>query len=81
MYSSLLETSLWLDRHARAYAANEEGAATIDMVILMAASISLSLAVMDRVTNGIENLSTDISNFLSSYEISTSFEDDEEPSR
>ncbi|MFT5159153.1 MAG: hypothetical protein ACI861_001268 [Paracoccaceae bacterium] len=50
------------------------------MVILMAASISLSLAVMDKVTDGVENLSNDISSFLSDYEISTSFDNDPEPS-
>ncbi|MFT5000914.1 MAG: Flp pilus assembly pilin Flp, partial [Planctomycetota bacterium] len=64
----------------RDFAGDEEGASTVEMVILMAASISLSLAVMDKVTDGVENLSNDISSFLSDYEISTSFDNDPEPS-
>jgi Flp pilus assembly pilin Flp len=80
MFGSLLGASLWLDKHARNFAADEEGASTIEMVVLMAASISLSLAVMDKVTNGVENLSNDISSFLSDYEIRTSFDDPVEES-
>lgn len=71
-----LDTSLWLTDRGRAFAKDQEGASTIEMVVLMAASISLTLAVMDKVSNGIENLSNDISDMLSNYEIRTSFDDD-----
>jgi Flp pilus assembly pilin Flp len=79
MYVSILEASLWLDRKSRAFGSDEEGSSTIEMVVLMAASISLTLAVMDRVSSGIENLSNDISDMLSNYEIRTSFDDPPDP--
>ncbi len=75
MYGSLLDTSLWLADRSRGFARDEDGASTIEMVVLMAASIGLSLAVMEKVSSGIENISNDISTFLSDYEIRTSFDD------
>jgi len=75
MYSSVLETAIWLNDHHQRLVADEEGASTVEMVVMMAASISLSIAVMGKVREGIENLSNDISTALSSMEIITSFED------
>ena len=75
MYSSVLETAIWLHDHQQRLVADEEGASTVEMVVMMAASISLSIAVMGKVREGIENLSNDISTALSSMEIITSFED------
>ena len=74
MYNSLLETSLWLKQNTKNFSADEAGSSTVEMVVLMGASITLSLAVMNTVTQGVENLSNDISSFLSDYEIRTSFE-------
>jgi len=78
MYSSVLETAIWLHDHHQRLVADEEGASTVEMVVMMAASISLSIAVMGKVREGIENLSNDISTALSSMEIITSFEDRDE---
>jgi len=53
---------------------DEDGSSTVEMVVMMAASISMGLAMMNSVSTGIENLSNDISTFLSGYEITTSFD-------
>ncbi|GEM_PF-6263189 len=54
---------------------DEEGSATVEMVVMMSAGITLAIATMNMVSSGVENLSTDISDFLSDIEISTSFAD------
>jgi Flp pilus assembly pilin Flp len=60
--------------HLRAFVDDESGAATIDWVVLTAASVGLGIAVMDKVTNGVENLANDIAAQLSATSISTSFD-------
>ncbi len=57
---------------------DEEGAATIEMVVLMAASVGAGIATMDVVSAGVENLANDISDVLSNIEITTSFDPPEE---
>lgn len=58
----------------RLFRDDEDGAATIDWVVLTAASVGLGIAVMDKVTNGVENLANDIAAQLSAQAISTSFD-------
>ncbi|UWQ95093.1 hypothetical protein K3728_15590 [Rhodobacteraceae bacterium M385] len=43
------------------FAADESGAVTVDWVVLTAALVGLGLAVMAVVSNGVEDLSNDIS--------------------
>jgi|GEM_PF-4495868 len=57
---------------------DEEGSSTVEMVVMMSASITLGIAVMGTVSDGVENLSNDIAAFISDYEIVTSFEPDSE---
>ncbi len=54
---------------------SESGAATVDWVILTAATVGMSLAVMDVVSGAVENLSNDIAAQLSSIQIRTTFEE------
>ncbi len=58
-----------------AFWADESGAATIDWVVLTAASVGLGIAVMGEISDGVESLSRDIDTFLRSDIISTSFPD------
>jgi len=76
MYGSILELSLWMNNRREGFLRDEEGASTVEMVIMMAAGISLGLSATDMVSRGIENLANDISDSLSNFEISTSFDDD-----
>jgi Flp pilus assembly pilin Flp len=48
----------------KTFAKSESGAVTVDWVVLTAALVGLGLAVMAVVSNGIEDLSTDISTTL-----------------
>lgn len=48
----------------KAFAANEDGAVTVDWVVLTAALVGLGLAVISVVSGGMENLSTDIGQAL-----------------
>lgn len=48
-----------------AFAADEEGAVTVDWVVLTAALVGLGLAVISVVSNGMEDLSEDLSTSLS----------------
>ena len=66
-----------LKQHFRNFAADESGAATVEMVVAMAAGISLTLAVSEQVKNGVEAISTNISDTLTNYVITTSFEPEE----
>ena len=79
MYASVLDASLWLYHRSAAFQADEGGASTVEMVIGMAGAITLGLSVTDMVSRGVENLANDISDHLSNFEISTSFDDDVEP--
>ncbi len=51
----------------------EDGAVTVDWVVLTAAIVGLGIAVMASVSNGLEDLSGDIENQLTSQGISTTF--------
>ena len=46
------------------FAKSESGAVTVDWVVLTAAIVGLGLAVMAVVSNGVEDLSTDIEGSL-----------------
>lgn len=61
-------------RKVQAFWADESGAATIDWVVLTAATVGLGVAVMGQVRGGIENLSQDIDDFLSQDLIHTDFQ-------
>lgn len=74
MHSSLLDASLWLTRQGPAFGQDERGASTIEMVIMMAAGISLTLSMTDLVTQGVENVANEIKIALTDFTISTSFE-------
>ena len=52
---------------------DETGAATVDWVVMTAASVAMGLAVMSYVRDGIEDLSNDIQATLSGISIKTSF--------
>ena len=53
-----------LAANARTFAADEQGAVTVDWVVLTAALVGLGLAVMTVVNTGITNLSGDIEGVL-----------------
>ncbi|MFQ5438933.1 MAG: Flp family type IVb pilin [Paracoccaceae bacterium] len=52
---------------------DESGAVTVDWVVLTAAIVGLGIAVLAAVSNGVENLSSDIDTQLSGQDISTTF--------
>ena len=58
------------------FALDEDGAVTVDWVILCAGVISLALAAVGVITDGTENLSGEIDTNLKHELISTSFEKD-----
>jgi Flp pilus assembly pilin Flp len=74
MYDSARMTLRGALTRLRLFRDDEDGAATIDWVVLTAASVGLGIAVMDKVTNGVENLANDIAAQLSAQSISTSFD-------
>jgi Flp pilus assembly pilin Flp len=59
--------------HLAAFWADESGAATVDWVVLTAASVGLGVAVMGEVSDGVENLSRKIDAVLRQDIIQTSF--------
>ena len=52
---------------------DEDGAVTVDWVVLTAAIVGLGIAVLAAVSGGVEDLSTDISNQLVGQNIKTTF--------
>ncbi|MDA8747625.1 hypothetical protein N9M66_05390 [Litoreibacter sp.] len=55
------------------FVADESGAVTVDWVVLTAAIVGLGIAVMASVSDGLQNLSGDISGQLSAQGIQTTF--------
>lgn len=53
---------------------DESGAATVEWVVMTAASVAMAMAVMSYVSAGIEALSNDVREALSGFEIMTSFD-------
>ncbi len=58
---------------AKNFKNDESGAVTVDWVVLTAAIVGLGIAVLAAVSDGVENLSSDIDTQLSGQSISTSF--------
>ncbi|RYH12092.1 pilus assembly protein [Tropicimonas sp. IMCC6043] len=56
-----------------AFAAEQDGAVTVDWVVLCAAIVGIALAVVSVITGGVEDLSSDISNQLAVSQIKTTF--------
>ncbi len=54
---------------------SEDGAVTVDWVVMTAATVAMGLAVMAEVREGVESLSTDISDTMSGFEIMTTFDE------
>ena len=52
----------------------ESGSATVEWVVMTAASVAMGLAVMSYVSEGVESLSNDVRSALSGFEIMTSFD-------
>ena len=55
----------------RKFGADEEGAVTVDWVVLTAAIVGLGVAVMSTVRGGTTGLATSISNGLGSISVQT----------
>jgi Flp pilus assembly pilin Flp len=58
---------------AKNFVNDESGAVTVDWVVLTAAIVGLGIAVLAAVSDGVENLSSDIDTQMSGQAISTSF--------
>ena len=56
------------------FVADESGAVTVDWVVLTAAIVGLGIAVMSSVSTGLQDLSGDIENQLTTQGIATAFE-------
>lgn len=56
------------------------GAVSVDMVVIVGASVGLALAVIGSISGGLENAANDIADTSSGITISTSFADDDDAS-
>ncbi len=61
----------------KSFALEEDGAVTVDWVILSAGVISLALAAVGVITDGTEDISGDVDTKLKTQLISTSFDTDD----
>lgn len=59
----------------RQFLCDDSGSATVEWVVMTAASVGIGLAVMSVVSDGVESLSNDVHDALTSFTIMTSFED------
>ncbi|WP_089235328.1 pilus assembly protein [Tropicimonas sediminicola] len=58
---------------AKTFGGDEDGAVTVDWVVLTAAVVGLGLAAQAVITAGVADLSGDISSQLTTYMIKTTF--------
>ena len=56
-----------------AFARDEDGAVTVDWVVLTAAVVGLGMAVGASIRGGVQDLTEDASNEMTGYTISTTF--------
>jgi len=63
----------WIGRMVREFLKDENGAVTVDWVVLTAASVGMGLAVMEIVSGSVENFSTDLADYMQAIEIRTTF--------
>lgn len=57
----------------KAFLTAEDGAAVVDMTMLMAALVGLALAVTVQVSNGMEDLSGDLSTTMVNHDVNPAF--------
>ncbi len=57
----------------KSFRSDEDGAVTVDWVVLTAAIVGLGIAVLAAVSGGVEDLSEDISSQLEAQTIKTTF--------
>ncbi|MFO1176389.1 MAG: hypothetical protein U1E48_14515 [Paracoccaceae bacterium] len=57
----------------RTFRTDEDGAVTVDWVVLTAAVVGLGVAALGAIKGGVGSLSTMINNYLSSQTISSTF--------
>ncbi len=57
----------------KSFRKDEDGAVTVDWVVLTAAIVGLGIATLAAVSSGVEDLSGDISDQLKTNQISTTF--------
>jgi len=60
--------------HLRHFLLSESGSATVEWVVMTAASVAMGMAVMSYVSAGVESLSNEVRATLSGFEIMTSFD-------
>ena len=63
-----------LFKFTKTFQTEEDGAVTVDWVVLTAAIVGLGIAVYGVVSGGIQNLSTQIDTQLKTDQINTSFD-------
>jgi Flp pilus assembly pilin Flp len=56
-------------KFVKSFMADEDGATTVDMTMLMAALVGLSLAITAQVSNGMEDLSGDLSDTVAARDV------------
>ncbi|PRY95618.1 hypothetical protein BCF33_1240 [Hasllibacter halocynthiae] len=56
---------------ANRFARDEDGAVTVDWVVLTAAIVGLGIAVGASIRSGVQKLTTDATNEITGYEINT----------
>ena len=56
------------------FLSDESGSATVEWVVMTAASVAIGMTVMSYVSAGVESLSTEIREALSGFTIMTSFD-------
>ena len=57
----------------RQFFANEDGAVTVDWVVLTAAIVGLGIAVMTTVASGATNYATGVGGYLSAQGVTTTY--------
>ena len=58
---------------AKRFARDEDGAVTVDWVVLTAAVVGLGMAVGASIRGGVQNLTEDASSAMTDYDLSTTF--------
>ena len=58
---------------AKRFARDEDGAVTVDWVVLTAAVVGLGMAVGAAIRGGVQDLTQDASSAMTDYDLSTTF--------
>jgi Flp pilus assembly pilin Flp len=73
MRRKIMETNMTFFKFAKRLKDDEDGAVTVDWVVLTAATVGLGIAALNMIRGGVADLTNEITQYLSDATVKTAF--------